>query len=204
MTKIKGYNGLSTKPLQIGTVKWPIRDDKGKIHQFILPNTYYAPDAETRLFSLQHWEQKIINGRQTNCVTYHDAIVLQWENGRFTKTIPLSQHPNNVAMMTTAPGTTTYTTLCTHINTTLPSLAYPTTIDIPDVPIITDDEEVELLMDHPTKATKKKESGTTLGSIQPQSKENDEQPIQATYKEPEHKDTPEHPTYNDEKQEYLK
>jgi len=107
-------------------------------------------------------------------------------------------------MMTTAPGIATYTTLCTHIKTTLPSLAYPTTIDIPDVPIITDDEKEDLLMDHPTKATKKKESGTTLGSIQPQSKENDEQPIQATYKEPEHKDTPEHPTYNDEKQEYMK
>jgi hypothetical protein len=61
-------------------------------------------------------------------------------------------------MMTTAPGITTYTTLCTHIKTTLPSLAYPTTIDIPDVPIITDDEEEDLLMDHPTKATIKKKN----------------------------------------------
>jgi len=47
MTKIKGYNGLSTQPFLIGTVKWPIRDDKGKVHEFLLPNTYYAPDAET-------------------------------------------------------------------------------------------------------------------------------------------------------------
>jgi hypothetical protein len=90
LTKIKGYNGLSTKPLQIGTVKWPIRDDKGKVHQFILPNTYYAPDAETRLFSPQHWAQTLNNGRQTNCITYHDAIILQWDNGRYKKTIPIS------------------------------------------------------------------------------------------------------------------
>jgi hypothetical protein len=107
-------------------------------------------------------------------------------------------------MMTTAPGITTYTTLCTHITTTLPSLAYPTTIDIPDVSIVMDDEEEDLLMDHPTKATKIQGLGTTLGSIQPQSKENDEQPIQVIYKESEHKDTPEQPTYNDEKQEHLK
>jgi hypothetical protein len=82
LTKIKGYNGLSTKPLQIGTVRRLIRDDKGKLHHFILPNTYYAPDAETRPFSPQHWAQTIKNGRQTNCITYHDAIVLQWETGR--------------------------------------------------------------------------------------------------------------------------
>jgi hypothetical protein len=64
LTKIKGYNGVSTEPLQIGMVKWPIRDGKGKVHQFILPNTYYAPDAETRLFSPQHWAQTLNNGRQ--------------------------------------------------------------------------------------------------------------------------------------------
>jgi hypothetical protein len=218
-TKIKGYNGLSNKPLKIETVRWPIRDDKGKAHQFILPNTYYAPEAETRLFSPQHWAQTINNGRQTNCITYHDAIVLQWENGCYKKTIPISQHTNNVAMMTTAPGITTYTKLCTHITPTHPSLAFPTTINITDVSIVTDDEEEDLLMDHPTKATKihghgtntetPTELGTELGTIQQltkesQSKENDEQPIQVTYKEPEHKDTPEQPTYNDEKQEYMK
>jgi len=114
--------------------------------------------------------------------------------------------------MTTVPGITAYKTLCTHINITLPDLAYPTTIKLTDVPIITDDEAEELHMDHPTKATKihdsetahGSDSGTILGSIQSQSKTNDEQPIQVTYKEPEYKDTPELPTYNDEKQEYMK
>jgi len=205
MTKIKGYNGLSTKPLQIGMVKWPIRDDKGKVHQFI-------PDAETRLFSPQHWAQALNNGRQTNCITYHDAIILQWDNGRYKKTIPISQHTNNVAMMTTAPGITAYKTFCTQISMTHPDLAYPTTIELPDVTIITDDEADELQMDHPTKATKIQDSGTAhgsdsgtiLGSMQLQSKTNNEQPIQVTYKEPEYKDTPELPTYNDEKQEYMK
>ncbi len=140
MTKIKGYNGLSNKPLQVGTVKWPIKDDTGKVHNFLLPNTYYAPDAETRLFSPQHWAQTLNNGRQTNCITYHDAIILQWDNGQYKKTIPISQRTNNVALMTTAPGTTAYNNCCNQHRTSNPDLAYPTTIELPDIPIITDDE----------------------------------------------------------------
>jgi hypothetical protein len=31
----------------VGTVKWKIKDDKGKIHSFIIPNTYYSPLVET-------------------------------------------------------------------------------------------------------------------------------------------------------------
>ena len=41
----------------VGTVKWKIKDDKGKVHSFILPNTYYSPSVETRLLSPQHWAQ---------------------------------------------------------------------------------------------------------------------------------------------------
>jgi hypothetical protein len=38
----------------VGTVKWKIKDDKGKIHNFILPNTYYSSSVETRMLSPQH------------------------------------------------------------------------------------------------------------------------------------------------------
>ena len=114
--------------------------------------------------------------------------------------------------MTTAPGITVYKTYCMQISTTHPDLAYPTTIELPDIPVITDDEADDLNWNHPTKATKLKDSGTAhgsdsrtiLGSIQSQAKTNDEQLIQVTYMEPEYKDTPEIPTYNDEKQEYMK
>ncbi len=51
--KVRGYNG-STNSAMVGTVKWKIKDDKGKIHNFILPNTYYSPSVETRLLSPQH------------------------------------------------------------------------------------------------------------------------------------------------------
>ena len=56
--------------------------------------------------------------------------------------------------MTTAPGTTAYNNCCNQNRTGNPDLAYPTTIDLPDIPIITDDEADTTVMDHPTKATK--------------------------------------------------
>ena len=39
--KVKGYNG-STNSTRVGTVKWKLKDDNGKIHNFILPNTEYS------------------------------------------------------------------------------------------------------------------------------------------------------------------
>jgi hypothetical protein len=48
--KVRGYNG-STNSNMAGTVKWKIKDDNVKIHNFILPNTYYSSSVETRLLS---------------------------------------------------------------------------------------------------------------------------------------------------------
>jgi hypothetical protein len=42
---VRGYNG-STNSTMVGTVKWKIKDDNGKVHNFILPNTYYSSSVE--------------------------------------------------------------------------------------------------------------------------------------------------------------
>ncbi len=57
--RIAGYDG-STNSTMVGTVKWKIKDDKGKIHNFVLPNTYYSPSVETRLLSPQHWHKTTV------------------------------------------------------------------------------------------------------------------------------------------------
>jgi hypothetical protein len=31
----------------VGTVKWKIKDDNGKVHNFMLPNTSYSSSVET-------------------------------------------------------------------------------------------------------------------------------------------------------------
>jgi hypothetical protein len=79
--RVRGYNG-STNSTMVGTVKWKIKDDKGKIHSFILPNTYYSPSVETRLLSPQHWAQTRKKGIVSYCITYHDAIIMRWNKDK--------------------------------------------------------------------------------------------------------------------------
>jgi hypothetical protein len=73
-------------------------------------------------------------------------------------------------MMTTAPGITTYTNIWQDMATTLPSLAFPTTIHLPNTPVVTDEEDEESHTDHPTKATKihEAESEAELESTKPE------------------------------------
>jgi len=51
-TTVEGYNGTATA---IGTIKWEIADDRGKVHTIVLPNTYHAPTGKYKLFCPQHW-----------------------------------------------------------------------------------------------------------------------------------------------------
>jgi hypothetical protein len=76
--RIRGFNGNTTQT-KVGTVRWRINDDDGRIHCIKLPYTYYSPHAESRLLSPQHWAQIAKNGRGTKCTTYHEAIILEWE-----------------------------------------------------------------------------------------------------------------------------
>jgi len=48
--QIKGYNGTSTTTTKNGTVLWKWSDDKGKIHNIVLPNTYYSPPQRQGYF----------------------------------------------------------------------------------------------------------------------------------------------------------
>ena len=50
--KIRGYNG-STNSTRVGTVKWKIKDDNGKVHNFILPNTFFT-DLQLKLDYCHH------------------------------------------------------------------------------------------------------------------------------------------------------
>jgi hypothetical protein len=79
--RVRGYN-RSTNSTMVGMVKWKIKDDKGKIHNFILPNTYHSSSVETRLLSPQHWAQTRKKGRDSYCITYHDAIIMRWNKDK--------------------------------------------------------------------------------------------------------------------------
>ncbi len=113
----------------VGTVKWKIKDDNGKVHNFILPNTYYSPSVETRLLSPQHWAQTRKKGRDSYCVTYHDAIIMGWNKDKYQITAPLDNRKHrNVEVVRSASGIKKYLTTCQAMDQEYTTLAHPATI----------------------------------------------------------------------------
>jgi hypothetical protein len=97
----------------VGTVKWRVKDDNGKIHSIRLPNTYYSPSVETRLLSPQHWAQVRGIKRDTYCVTYYDAIIMRWNKDKYQITAPLDDRKHrNVGVMRSISGIRNFLTSC--------------------------------------------------------------------------------------------
>ena len=93
------------------TVKWKIEDDNNIIHTFIIPNTYYIAAAPTRILSPQHFTQQMQDHKPhaegMGCTATSMAIVLFWNQRKFTKTVRLDPKLN-IAMTNTAPGIKQY------------------------------------------------------------------------------------------------
>jgi hypothetical protein len=156
--RVRGYNG-STNSTMVGTVKWKLKDTNGKIHNFILPNTYYSSSVETRLLSPQHWAQTRNKGRDSYCVTYHDAIIMRWNKDKYQITAPWDNRKHrNVGVVNSAPGIKQYLTTCQAIDQEYTTLAYPATICMDcQTAYITDDESS---LSTPEKMRKKPKEGT--------------------------------------------
>jgi hypothetical protein len=194
--KKKGFNGHTTQT-KVGTVRWRIHDDGGRIHNIILPNTYYSSHAESRLLSPQHWAQIAKNGRGTKCTTYHDAIILEWDNRRFKRTIPINSHTRNVGIISTPTGINGYLHKCEEYDKAHQVTAFPATLKHEeDLHVITDDEEETLDQDiqHPETEPIQHE-----GAIE----EERTSPLQIGFNDAQHDVEDEHPTFLDDVQEYM-
>ena len=112
---IKGFGGSRTYNVIMGTIKWKVEDDSGKVHTFRIPNSYYVTDGGVRLFSPQHLaktqkDRKPTQG--TGSTNLADQVTLFWQQRHFFKTVYLD--PNtNVATFSLAPGYTKYHAFCT-------------------------------------------------------------------------------------------
>ena len=194
--KIKGFNGHTTQT-KVGTVRWRIHDDGGRIHNIILPNTYYSAHAESRLLSPQHWAQIAKNGRGTKCTTYHDAIILEWDNRRFKRTIPINRHTRNVGIISTPTGINGYLHKCEEYDKAHQVTAFPATIEHEDdLHVVTDDEEETIDQDiqHPEPEPIQHE-----GAIE----EERTSPLLISFNDTQHDVVDEHPTFLDDVQEYM-
>ena len=109
---VKGFAGSQTSNVMKGTIKWKWEDDQGKVHKFIIPNSYYVPKGGVRLLSPQHWcryvdKSNFDNKLEPACETYGSRVTLRWGNREFTKTIPLDPR-TNVATLHMAPDYTKF------------------------------------------------------------------------------------------------
>ena len=58
---IKGVGGARLSNVMTGTILWRWEDDQGKVHSHRIPGSYYAPQANVRLLSPQHWMQSTMS-----------------------------------------------------------------------------------------------------------------------------------------------
>jgi len=140
---LKGYIGDIRK----GTIQWQIEDDDGVKHTITIPNSYYVPDASSRLLSPQHWSQTAKDNkpkpRGTWCATYDDEIELWWQQRKFKRTLKLDPDDTNVGMMYTAPGFGKFNAFCSEIDETDDDDADISDLVAFDSTMVTDDEQSE-------------------------------------------------------------
>jgi Reverse transcriptase (RNA-dependent DNA polymerase)/GAG-pre-integrase domain len=113
-TRVQGVGGTITATL-CGTVRWTIEDDNGVVHYQTIPGTYYNPNSEYKLYSPQHvaqvYKDHYPKPHGTWCATYNDSVVLQWDQCKFTRTVPLDKK-TNVALIRTAAGYQKFAAFC--------------------------------------------------------------------------------------------
>ena len=109
MVVSKKVTGLGAGNVTLeGTVQWRWEDDQGKCHTINIPNTLYCADLAFCLLSPQHLAaEKRDNSpkpRGTWLATFADAMVLQWGQRQYQRTIKLSSSNAFVGIMKSAPG----------------------------------------------------------------------------------------------------
>jgi hypothetical protein len=107
VARMKGIGGVQIVASMKGTLRWRISDDDGRVHTFMIKDSFYHKSSPYRLLSPQHLAQTCYDdARGTWCGTYRDGIDLHWDHNRFKRSIPLNRA--NIALMRSAPGYDTF------------------------------------------------------------------------------------------------
>ena len=89
---VKGFGGVTTSAIKIGTLKWSWLDDTGKEWTHYIPNSYYSPTGGVRLLNPQHFAQQTKDLTGTGSTTNGKTVILHWNQRQASLTIPLSPH----------------------------------------------------------------------------------------------------------------
>ena len=102
--KIKGFGGILSPIIQVGTLLWQWNDDQGQEQKFLIPNSFYIPSGKLRLLIPQHWAQTR-QGYQKHAQEITDAqnLILSWGRSSYKLTTTLGKQ-NNVGTLYMTPG----------------------------------------------------------------------------------------------------
>ena len=110
--KIKGFGGILSQKIKVGTILWRWDDDQGREHKFTIPNSLYVPSGKCRLLSPQHWAQtRQDNQKPAFKTTNKSKVVLTWGKQKYQLTTPLGKR-DNVATLSMSPGYNKFNLFC--------------------------------------------------------------------------------------------
>jgi hypothetical protein len=120
--QVRGFGNTISKITLQGTIQWEVYDDEGQRRQITIPNSYYVPNCEMRLLSPQHWAQEMKDDYPLPdgklCSTYHNRILLRWNQQKHGKTMYINPDCNNVAKIWTMGSNKTMKRATTFANLT--------------------------------------------------------------------------------------
>jgi len=137
---VRGFKGEECAATCRGTIKWSWDDDMGVSHMFLIPNSYYVPEATSKLLCPQHWAQEMADHMPlrhgTGCDTNDRCVTLYWSQRLKKRTIPLDPSVN-VGILYSTPGYATSNAKCAAIEV---AMAQHDVLCCHDLGIVSDDE----------------------------------------------------------------
>ena len=153
--KVKTFAGIHTGTVMKGTLRWTVQDRAGQVHVFEIPESYYIPGGDMRLFSPQHWAQmRLKMGLEKQHLSPHvdttaKQMIMEW-NGRKSQLIIDIDPRTNVGNFAISPGYSKFHLFLQEAGLdTEENIKDPLVID--DTAVVSDDEEdsVNSDTDHP-------------------------------------------------------
>jgi len=102
---VRGFKGEQCAASCRGTMRWTWDDDLGVRQTFKIPNSYYVPEATSKLLCPQHWAQEAADHSPvrhgTGCDTNDRCITLYWNQRASKRTVPLDPSSNVGILLST-------------------------------------------------------------------------------------------------------
>jgi hypothetical protein len=104
---VGAYGGTKLSVTGVGTLKWAILDDAGRLLELVIPDSLYVKSTNTRLLSPQHYAQVgQVPGSKTkvkfSTIIKNNCFEMIWSDPQARKIIELDS--SNIGTMYTAPG----------------------------------------------------------------------------------------------------